>query len=121
MFSSDLGKHGEQLAKRFLEKRGFEFLERNFKTPRWGEIDLVMEDGETLVFVEVKTRSGGSAELFGGPLGAIDPHKIETLKRAGQFYLSSKGLLDRPVRIDGVTVILESKQNPQFDYFRALS
>ena len=60
----NLGSYGENLARKFLEKKGFKLIEKNFKTPRWGEIDLVMRDGETLVFVEVKTRSGSAAIGF---------------------------------------------------------
>ncbi|MDP1710497.1 MAG: YraN family protein, partial [candidate division WWE3 bacterium] len=68
----EIGPRGEKIARRFLEDRGFRFIKRNFKTPRWGEIDLIMRDGDTIVVVEVKTRSESSAEVFGGPLGAIN-------------------------------------------------
>ena len=53
----DIGSYGENLARKFLEKKGFKLIEKNFKTPRWGEIDLVMKDGDTLVFAEVRFRS----------------------------------------------------------------
>lgn len=87
---SDLGEQGERLAEEFLQKRGFISIARRFKTPRWGEIDLVMRDGETTVFVEVKTR-GSDSQLFGGPLGALNRRKLKALQRAAQYYLTSQG------------------------------
>ncbi len=106
------------MARKFLEKKGFKFVERNFKTPRWGEIDLVMKDGDTLVLVEVKSRSGSAAEMFGGPLGAIHPHKLEALKRAGQFYLTKTGW-QGPARIDAVSVTFGG-EDAQIEHFPSI-
>ena len=116
-FSIDLGRHGEDLARKFLEKKGFKLIERNFKTPRWGEIDLVMKDEDTLVFVEVKTRSGSTARLFGGPLGSINYHKMKAIHRAAQFYLSSKNLNQEAARLDAVSVIVSDSGAPRIEYF----
>jgi uncharacterized protein (TIGR00252 family) len=57
---SRLGKSGEELARRYLERKGFDFVAANWRC-RAGELDLVMRDGDTLVFVEVKTRHGEAA------------------------------------------------------------
>ncbi|MEX0888089.1 MAG: YraN family protein [Patescibacteria group bacterium] len=126
------GSWGEDSARKFLENKGFKPIEKNFKTPRWGEIDLVMRDGDTLVFVEVKTRGGGSAKLFGGPLGAINYFKLRTLKRAAQFYIrereiaterqrgqhvSSKNLHQEAARIDAVSVILLDSGEAEIEHF----
>ena len=113
----NLGQEGEKVAQKFLEKKGFKFIERNFKTPRWGEIDLVMRDGDTTVFVEVKARSGSSAKLFGGPLGSINYFKLRALKRAAQFYLSSKKLGQEAARIDAVSDILDDSGTAQIEHF----
>lgn len=102
---ASIGVRGEEIARKFLEERGYVFVERNFKTPRWGEIDLVMRDKDTTVFVEVKARSG-KRQLFGGPLGAINYHKLKALQRAAQYYLSSQRFDREAARIDAVTVIL---------------
>lgn len=117
MRNSDAGARGEKIARRFLEKKNFRFVEKNFKTPRWGEIDLVMRDGEIIVFVEVKARSQSSAAIFGGPFGAINSHKLETLKRAAQFYLVNKGHLDDPARIDAVSVVFDEEDKAQIEHF----
>lgn len=112
-----LGKQGEELARRYLEKKGFVLVEKNYKTPRWGEIDLVMRDRDTTVFVEVKTRSGSSTKLFGGPLGSINYHKLKTLKRAAQFYLSSKKYDHEAARIDAVSIVLDDDDRAKIEHF----
>ena len=60
-----LGAQGESIAAAHLEASGLKIMARNFRT-RYGEIDLIAEDGDTLVFVEVKTRRGGSLRHAGG-------------------------------------------------------
>lgn len=79
----NLGKKAENLAYNFLSKQGLILLERNFRL-RLGEIDLIMRDGETIVFVEVKYRS---SRAFGGPLEAVTFRKQQKIKLAAQTYL----------------------------------
>ena len=110
----DVGRQGERLAEKFLKKKGFRLLERRSRTPRWGEIDLVMEDGDTLVFVEVKTRSSAEG-LFGGPLGAINRRKLRSLRKAIHYYVMREGLEGKPLRVDVVSVILESGETRHFE------
>lgn len=117
----NLGRYGEELARKFLEKKGFKLIEKNFKTPRWGEIDLVMKDGETLVFVEVKSKSKPGAALYGGPLSTINFYKMRALKRASQFYVSSKKLQGKPARLDAVSVILDEAGKAEIEYFPHIS
>lgn len=90
-----LGGKGEELAARFLRKKGFKVLERNYRCPA-GEVDIIARDGGTVVFVEVKTRAGG---LFGHPLEAVHGRKRERLRKAALFYLSSRGG-EAPARFD---------------------
>jgi len=94
-----IGDVGEKAAAKFLAKRGYRILERNFLC-RLGEIDIIAQQGEYLVFVEVKTRK---SHAYGGGEGAITNRKIECIKRAAQTYIMSKGI-DAPVRFDVVTV-----------------
>lgn len=80
------GSHYERKVAAFLQKRGFEILEMNFRC-RSGEIDLIAQDGEYLVFVEVKYRSSGSA---GSALEAIDARKTAQVRRVAEVYLYKK-------------------------------
>ncbi len=94
--SSLFGKKGEEIAGRFLTSRGYRILDRNFRTPR-GEIDLIVLDGEYLVFVEVKSRRGNR---FGAPQDAVDRRKQEHLIKASQFYMTRKKLENICCRFD---------------------
>src|ERR1700712_1799646 len=72
------GTSGEKLARRFLRRNGFKILYRNFRGRSGGEIDIVCRDGDTLVFVEVKTRS---REDFGRPFEAIGRQQQDRISR----------------------------------------
>lgn len=103
-----LGRSGERLVASWLvaswlEARGLRVLARNWRCP-YGEIDLVAEDGDELVFVEVKTRRGTA---LGAPEEAITPRKRRHLIAAVQSYLAEFAREERPYRIDVVAVQLE--------------
>ena len=91
-----LGKAGEDFAGNYLEKRGLEILERNFRI-REGEIDLIALDGDTIVFVEVKTRK---SKNYGLPSEAVDEVKQEKIREVAEAYLAEKGWMERIVRFD---------------------
>ncbi len=95
-----LGKKGEKIARLFLEKQGYKIIVVNFRT-KSGEIDLIAKDGETLVFVEVKTRSSGQ---FGSPLDAMTFHKCRQISKVALEYLLKNGDVDQPARFDVVAV-----------------
>ena len=95
------GRAGEELAAAFLAEKGLRILERNFRCSS-GEIDLVCEDGKTLVFVEVKTRSG---DVRGEPGEAVGAAKKRRLVRAAALYLSRNKAWSRPSRFDLVSVL----------------
>lgn len=97
---SDLGKRAEQEAERFLVRLGYKILARNFRI-RGGEIDLVALDNGTLVFIEVKARSG---TLFGSPLEAITYKKLLALKKTAAFYQSTHSGLPSRVRFDAIEI-----------------
>lgn len=91
------GVQAEQLAALFLQKQGLKLLDANYRC-RFGEIDLVLRDGETLVFAEVRKRSSAD---FGGAAASIDRRKQQRLILTAQHYIaSSPG--DRPCRFDAV-------------------
>jgi len=100
-----LGKKGELLAREFLEEKDFEILETNFRLDK-DEIDIIAKDGESIVFVEVKTRS---TDYFGEPEIAVGIRKEEFLIRAAENYLISNDL-DKEIRFDIISIILNSKQ-----------
>ena len=79
-----LGDRGEERARRYLEGKGYVFVAANWRCPA-GELDLVMRDGEEVVFVEVKTRRG---EAMGRAEEAISPAKARRLLAAGESYLA---------------------------------
>lgn len=97
-----LGHLGETAATQELERRGYRTLTRNYRCPQ-GEADVVAEEGECLVFVEVKTRS---SLRYGLPQEAVGWAKQQRLGRAALHYCSALGIEDRPLRFDVVEVVL---------------
>lgn len=95
--ATQLGWRGEEAARRFLERRGFVFIESNFRT-RYGEVDLIMRDGETTVFIEVKTRRNRS---FGAPEESVNERKLSRIEAAVGSYLQRHPEVG-PCRIDCV-------------------
>jgi putative endonuclease len=96
------GKRGEELAAAYLKDAGYRILERNFRC-LFGEIDIVAEEGETLVFVEVKSRRSGT---FGDPQLAVGREKQKKISRISLHYLAERRLCHRPARFDVVAVRL---------------
>jgi len=104
---AQLGRLGEQLAAEHLTRRGFEIVERNYRT-RWGELDIVAYDGRTLAFCEVKTRRLTAS-------GRDPLESVHSLKRSKVRKMAARWLIertDRPyadnVRFDAIDVTLDS-------------
>lgn len=95
------GNRGERVAAKHLRSLGLRILSRN-NASRLGEIDLVAADGETIVFVEVKTRRSRAA---GDPFEAVGTEKQRKLTRAALTYLKAKGLLEHRARFDVVGIV----------------
>lgn len=102
-----LGRWGEQLAEQKLTASGYAILARNYRC-RAGEIDLIARAGETLVFVEVRTRRG---EAFGLPEASLTRPKRQHLIAAAESYLQANQLTEAAWRIDVVAVELSSQGN----------
>ena len=100
-----LGRWGEGVAATYLEAQGMQIVARNWRCAR-GEIDLIVRDGEDLVFVEVKTRRGRDLGL---PEQALTPAKARKLVMLGQTYVAEQDLVDLAWRVDLVAVELDSK------------
>ena len=109
------GERGEKLACRFLRRNGYKILYRNFRGRSGGEIDIVCRDNDTLVFVEVKTRT---REDFGRPVAAVDRQKQKRISRGGLAWLR---MLDNPdilFRFDVVEVIVADDAKPRLELIK---
>ncbi|MBI1873524.1 MAG: YraN family protein [Acidobacteria bacterium] len=106
---------GEILACRELQRLGYAILARRYRT-RFGEIDVIARDGETIAFVEVKMRA---TEAFGEPAAAVTPRKQRRLGLAAMDYLGRWGLEDTPCRFDVVSISVCARGEPRVELFRA--
>ncbi len=93
---------GEKLAAKFLRRSGYKILYRNYRPKGGGEVDLVCRDGDTLAFVEVKTRSSGQ---FGRPGDAVNTEKRELIARGARSWMHLLDRTDVLARFDVVEVI----------------
>ncbi len=110
-----LGARGEKLAARHLRRGGFKILYRNFRGRQGGEIDLVCRERDTLVFVEVKTRT---REDFGRPLEAVNPAKQRRLSLGALAWLRLLGNPDILFRFDIVEVTIGEGKMPRIELVR---
>ena len=101
----DVGILGEKLARDFLEKRGYQILQTNYRCPE-GEIDIVASHKDSLVFVEVRTKK--SLE-FGTPEESITPAKMEKLRAVAARYQQTHDNLPDSWRIDVVAIELDHR------------
>ena len=99
MSRAETGKKAEDLAAEHLRSRGMTVIERNFRA-KVGEIDLVVQDGEEMVFVEVRARASRD---FGGAAASVDASKRRKVVRAARVWLAARGW-DGPCRFDVVAV-----------------
>lgn len=112
-----LGAKGEALAERYLVSRGFQLLEKNWRC-RYGELDLIMRDGDHIVAVEVKTRGGSG---YGSPLEAITAQKASRLQRLLLEWVRTSNYRKHKLRIDAVGIILRSGSAPSIDHLQGIS
>ncbi len=91
------GKEGEARAAAFLRKQGFTILRRNFMAPGRNEIDIIARDATSLIFVEVKSRSGSA---FGGAHYAISKGQLQRMRRAAHYFLQISPRLNLICRFD---------------------
>ncbi len=106
LLSRDLGARGEREAERALKRAGYKIVERNF-TSRFGEIDLIATDGDTLAFIEVKTRSSAA---YGTPEEAVDRRKQWRIIKSSMEYIAQKWQGPEPLaRYDVVSVVVSEK------------
>ncbi|MGI8638762.1 MAG: YraN family protein [Pyrinomonadaceae bacterium] len=122
--SSKVGQIGEELAARFLEKKGFRIVLANFKVPIGrnqrgvsvtGEIDLIALDEDILCFVEVKTRS---SDKFASPLAAVDLRKQRQIIRTAKVYRKVFRINEIKFRYDVISIVLVENSRPKIELFK---
>ena len=120
----ELGKLGEAYAAAYLEQRGYRLVAANFTLPVGRnlhgavvstEIDLIRYDGDTLCFIEVKTRA---SDWFAPPQINVDLRKRRQVARAARAYRRLFELDDQPYRYDVVTVVLPDDSTPRIELIR---
>ena len=99
-----LGNKGEEIASDILVKNGYKIIDKNYSS-RFGEIDIIAIDKDTLVFVEVKTRQ---SLKFGLPQEAVTPQKIYKIKKTGEYYSLIHPDLPKKLRVDVVAIVIEN-------------
>jgi putative endonuclease len=121
---SSLGKLGEDYAAAYLDQLGYRLVAANFTLPIGrnlraavvtAEIDLVAYDGDTLCFIEVKTRA---SDWFAPPQVNVDLRKRRQITRAARVYRQMLGVEDEPHRYDVVTVVIGDASSPQIELLR---
>ena len=100
----DIGEFGEDLAVEYLESKGFDIIERNWRYGHW-ELDVIAREGTTTVFVEVKTRK---STKYGLPEEGLTKKKLKTIIAAGAEYLQQNPNWD--IRYDCVSILLKVKK-----------
>ncbi len=108
-----LGMRGERAAARHLKRNNYRILIRNYRCPA-GEIDLICSEGDTIVFVEVKTRTSDRAE---DPQQALRATQWRRIVNAARYFLMQKSAQDRPCRFDLVTVLWPACGSPRIEHF----
>lgn len=113
----DIGALGEQVAAAHLEALGLRILTRNWRC-RYGELDVIAVDGDTLVFVEVKARTGDG---FGGLEQAVTPRKVRRIRRLAGIWLAGQDTHWAGLRIDVVGVRFASTSAPRVLHLRGVA
>ena len=107
MQSNTYGKRSEIIAADFLKEKGYKILETNYKN-KIGEIDIIAQDKDCIVFIEVKARL---SQKFGHPLDAIDERKQEKIHRIASLYLVKNRKYGKPCRFDAISIL--GLENPE--------
>ena len=108
------GEAGERIAARFLRKKGYRILQRNYACPA-GEMDLIALNGGRIVFVEVKSRE---SDAFGPPESRVNRAKQGRLSRVALEYLRRHNLHDASCRFDVVSILHPASRDPVIEHFQ---
>lgn len=97
------GKYGEDIAVNYLIKNKYKIIQRNYHFSRYGEVDIIALDKNTLCFIEVKTRSN---DKFGTPFEAVTKTKLNKIYKCAMSYISKPDIKIKSFRIDAISVLL---------------
>lgn len=111
--SVSLGSYGEKLARKFLKRLGYRILKINYLCPT-SEIDIVASDGDTLVFVEVKSRRSAQA---GDPEESVNWHKKCQITKAARYFIAQNNAQQVPARFDVIAVVIPEKGKSDITHF----
>ncbi len=114
-FNTEKGRQGEKLACEYLEKLGYRIIEKNWHYSKNAEIDIIAEDCNTIVFIEVKTRTNLN---YGHPFEAITQSKIRKIYTAISGYLSKCEKKYKAFRFDGIAIV--GLNNPKIEHLKNL-
>ncbi len=108
------GKKNESFAAGHLSRLGYEILELNFRT-KLGEIDIIAKDGDTIVFVEVKSRSSYN---YGSPKQAVTAKKQKKISMVALYYLKTANQLNAKARFDVVSIMKKKDDEPEIEIIK---
>jgi putative endonuclease len=111
-----LGRWGEELAVRHLERQGVRIVARNWRCTA-GEVDIVVLDGDCVAFVEVRTRRG---RAYGSPEESITPQKLARMATVAESYVYEEGW-EGDWRLDVVAIEVRRGQEPKIEWYRNVS
>jgi putative endonuclease len=110
-----VGAYGERLASRYLQDAGLVLLDHNWRC-REGEVDLILRDGDDVVFCEVKTRR---TDTYGTPAEAVGVRKVRRLRRIAACWLAQASIRPAGVRFDVVAVLMPERGASLIEHVRA--
>lgn len=114
---SPIARLGEDIACKYLAKKGYKVIERNFRKG-YGEIDIVSIHDNVLVFIEVKTRT---SKLYGGAIEAISYQKLKKLIRTCEYYKMLHPSFPESMRIDAVLIDLDNNEPKNINHIENIS
>lgn len=113
----EIGRLGENIAKKYLQDNGYRIIDQNYKT-HYAEIDLIANYKEVLVFIEVRTKTG---EQFGSPEESINRNKMHKLIKNAEAYVVRKNY-NKQYRIDAVCIVLDKKKEiKRIDHYKNIN
>ena len=110
---NELGKWGEDLAADYLQRKGYTIIERDWKSGK-RDLDIIAQDGNVIVFVEVKTRRN---RLYGEPEESVDYHKLQNLQQAISHYVKFRNIR-QDIRFDIISVVGTIGSEPDIQHIQ---